>query len=440
MEAAIADGVNVLSLSLGGQEEPYFADEIAIGAFRAIQNGIIVSCAAGNGGPFHGTLLNTAPWILTVGVSTIDRSFRSIVVLGNNSQFDGVSVHQPKVLSRTLIPLVRSAARKCARGTLNKTFVVGKVVLYEADEPFETFNLRQGIRDADGAAMIVVNGDTDLCATSPQVDVIPTTTVSLVVGEAIKEYINSTFAHTAMIAFEGVSILAAWPSFVDNSKNSTASFKLQCGTSMSTPHLSGIAALIQSLHPDWSPAAVKSAIMTSADFLNHDGSLILDERMLLANLFAIGAGHVNLARVADAGLVYDIHPDDYLQYLCGLNYTDDQIVFITQRRITCANIYSIPEAELNYPSFSIQLGSDTQTYRRTAMNVDKTYSVYNNLITSIPRIDIVVYPTALRFTRMNQKITYQISFKEQTGSKMLLTCRAHRLELKAALCEKSHFD
>ncbi|CDP20400.1 unnamed protein product [Coffea canephora] len=446
MEAAIADGVNVLSLSIGGQEEPYFADGIAIGVFRAIQNGIIVSCAAGNGGPFHGTLSNTAPWILTVGTSTIDRSFRATAVLGNNAWFDGVSVHQPKVFPRTLLPLVRPTAGKCAPGTLNKTLVVGNVVLCEADGPFETFNLGQAVRDTGGAAMIVVNGETDLCAPSPQVDVIPTTTVSLADGEAIKEYINSTFAPTAMIAFEGtvvglkeapaiaffssrgpsltspgilkpdivgpgVSILPAWPSSVDNTTNSTASFNLQCGTSMSTPHLSGITALIRSLHPDWSPAAVKSAIMTSADFLNHDGSLILDERKLPTDLFAIGAGHVNPARAADPGLVYDIHPDDYLQYLCGLNYTDDQIVFITQRRITCTNINSIPEAELNYPSFSIQLGSDTQTYRRTVTNVDKTYSVYNSLITSIPGIDIHVYPTVLRFTRMNQKITYQISFK-----------------------------
>ncbi|CDP04727.1 unnamed protein product [Coffea canephora] len=159
----------------------------------------------------------------------------------------------------------------------------------------------------------------------------------------------------------GVSILAAWPSSVDNITKG-------------------------SLHPDCLPAAVKSSIVTSADFLNHDGSLILDERMLPADLFAIGAGHVNPARAADPGLVYDIHPDNYVQYLCGLNYTDDHIMFITQARITC-------------------------TYKRTVTNVDKAYSVYNSLITSIPGIDIRVYPTVLRFIRMNQKMTYQISFK-----------------------------
>lgn len=84
---AIADGVDVLSLSLGA---PSYArielntDPIAIGAFHAVEQGILVVCSAGNDGPSDGTVVNTAPWIMTVAANTIDRDLESDVVLGGN--------------------------------------------------------------------------------------------------------------------------------------------------------------------------------------------------------------------------------------------------------------------------------------------------------------------------------------------------------------------
>lgn len=112
----------------------------------------------------------------------------------------------------------------------------------------------------------------------------------------------------------GVNILAAWPVSLDNLKNEVAPFNIISGTSMSCPHLAGIAALLKSVHPDWSPAAIKSAIMTSASQHNLAHQAILDERHLPADIFAIGAGHVNPSSAVDPGLVYDLHlqPDDYI--------------------------------------------------------------------------------------------------------------------------------
>ena len=79
MDQAIYDGVHVISLSVGatGHAPQYDHDSIAIGAFSASQHGIVVSCSAGNAGPGPGpyTAVNIAPWILTVGASTIDREF-----------------------------------------------------------------------------------------------------------------------------------------------------------------------------------------------------------------------------------------------------------------------------------------------------------------------------------------------------------------------------
>ncbi len=95
LDAAVEDGVDVLSLSIGETSVPFFKDNIAIGSFAAIQKGIFVSCAAGNSGPFNSTLSNDAPWILTVGASTIDRSIVSTEKLGNGEEFDGESLFKP---------------------------------------------------------------------------------------------------------------------------------------------------------------------------------------------------------------------------------------------------------------------------------------------------------------------------------------------------------
>uniref|UniRef100_M1DVF8 Subtilase n=1 Tax=Solanum tuberosum TaxID=4113 RepID=M1DVF8_SOLTU len=111
---------------------------------------------------------------------------------------------------------------------------------------------------------------------------------------------------------------------------------------MSCPHVSGIATLVKCTNPDWSPAAIKSAIMTTAD---------LDEK---SDLFATGAGHVNPLRTGDPGLIYDIKPEDNVHYLCGLKYPNKAAYMFVLRKVNCSS--KIAEAELNYPSFSIGLG------------------------------------------------------------------------------------
>lgn len=86
LDQAIHDGVDVLSLSIG-TAIPMFSDVddlIATGSFHAVANGIVVVCAAANDGPSSQTVQNTAPWILTVAASTIDRSFPTSITLGNN--------------------------------------------------------------------------------------------------------------------------------------------------------------------------------------------------------------------------------------------------------------------------------------------------------------------------------------------------------------------
>ena len=86
-DAAIHDGVHVLSVSLGGPPAEYFRDGVAIGSFHAARHGVTVVCSAGNSGPAAGTVSNTAPWLLTVGASTMDREFPAYLVLDNKKRF-----------------------------------------------------------------------------------------------------------------------------------------------------------------------------------------------------------------------------------------------------------------------------------------------------------------------------------------------------------------
>jgi subtilisin family serine protease len=86
-DEAIHDGVDVLSVSLGGDSTDYFSDGISIGSFHAIKKGIVVVCSAGNSGPTPATVSNVSPWMITVGASTLDREFQAFVELRNGMRF-----------------------------------------------------------------------------------------------------------------------------------------------------------------------------------------------------------------------------------------------------------------------------------------------------------------------------------------------------------------
>ncbi|KAL0312701.1 UNVERIFIED_CONTAM: Subtilisin-like protease SBT1.7 [Sesamum radiatum] len=456
MDAAVDDGVDVLSLSLGGGSIEFFQDGIAIGAFAAIQKGIFVSCSAGNSGPFSASLSNEAPWILTVGASTIDRNIVATAALGNTDDYDGESLFQPSDFpSDKYFPLVdpgaggNETAALCGPGSLDNIDVKGKIVLCVRGGGIARIAKGQTVKDAGGAGMILMNAEPDGYSTIADAHVLPATHVSYAAGESIRAYINSTSTSTATIIFRGtvignplapmvtsfssrgpslaspgilkpdiigpgVSILAAWPVSVDNYTNENATFNVVSGTSMSCPHLSGIAALLKSSHPDWSPAAIKSAIMTTATQWNLHGGAIIDERYLPADIFALGAGHVNPPSANEPGLIYDLQPEDYIPYLCGLGYSDNEIAIIVQHPVTCSNVTSIPEAQLNYPSFAVELGADKKTYTRTLTNVGEANSTYTVEIEldSAQGVDVTVTPATLSFNEVNQKLTYEISFSK----------------------------
>ncbi|RWR97940.1 Peptidase S8/S53 domain-containing protein [Cinnamomum micranthum f. kanehirae] len=456
IESAIQDGVDVMSISIGSPARPnFYTRAIDIGTFKAMQKGIFISCSAGNSGPYKSTVSNSAPWCLTVGASTMDRSVRTTVMLGNGEFFNGESLFQPKDFqSNKPLPIIFPSANgdttMCINGSLDGIDVKGKAVLCERGR---IGDIAKGlvVKNAGGAAMILMNTEDEGFSLNARAHVLPASQVSFLDGSKIKTYINSTLSPTAMILFKGtilgtspspmvisfssrgpnlpspgilkpdiigpgVSVLAGWPLNVGSFPILGSTFNIISGTSMSCPHLSGIAALLKSSHPDWSPAAIKSAIMTTADVLDNQGKQIVDERLTPAELFATGAGHVNPSRANDPGLIYDLTPDDYLAYLCGLGYTDSQVRIVAGGNASCSMVTSIREGELNYPSFSVTLGP-AQTFNRTVTNVGDAMSAYSVEIIKPQGVDVSVKPDALHFSSMNEKLTYSVTFSPmESGS------------------------
>ncbi|KAJ1272251.1 hypothetical protein BS78_06G188000 [Paspalum vaginatum] len=461
VDAAVGDGCDIISMSIGGGSEPFHQDSMAIGTFGAIEKGVFVTMSAGNSGPSVSSVTNEAPWMFTVAASTMDRAIRSTVRLGNGLSFHGESVYQPDVSASTLYPVVHASAsgkpfaELCGNGSLDGLDVRGKIVLcVMGSGPGRNITrILKGavVRSAGGAGMILLTKFPQGYDTLAEAHVLPASQVDYAATSAIESYINSTASPTAQILFQGtilgtspapsiaafssrgpslqnpgilkpditgpgVNVLAAWPFQVGPPSAPVLpgpTFNIISGTSMSAPHLSGVAALVKSKRPHWSPAEIKSAIMTTADVTDRAGNPIFNEQRLPADLFATGAGHVNPDKAAHPGLVYDIAPSDYIGYLCGL-YDSQNVSVIARRPVDCSAVAVIPESMLNYPSISVAFQqtwnqSMPVVVERTVKNVGEARSVYYAAVDLYDDgVTVRVYPEKLVFTQVNQEQSFKV--------------------------------
>ncbi|KAJ0970788.1 hypothetical protein J5N97_018747 [Dioscorea zingiberensis] len=442
-------------MSLGSGPEPLYQDSIAIGSFAAMKTGIVPVAAAGNNGTFKSMLSNDAPWILTVGASSTDRRMRAVVKLGNGEKYYGESAYQPDT-SDTQLPLVYPGIKKtqetlsCQAGSMQGFDVKGKIVLCGTGH---TDNTEKGevVKKAGGAGMIVMNQPWQGNTTNADAHVIPTSHVSFKDAWDILTYFESTANPTASITFEGtkfgaplspavsdfssrgpslinsgiikpdivapgVNVLAAWPFQLGPNPSPTTptskTFRFASGTSMATPHVAGIVALLKNSHPKWSPAAIKSALMTTAYVKDREGKPIADQADGVATAFAMGSGHIDPVAADDPGLIYDLQYYDYVHYLCGIGYTDKQVSAIIRGTEQCSQVKKIGAEQLNYPSFLVSLtsSSPTVTVTRTVTNVGDAQETYSLDYKEPQDVSMVVTPLTLKFSKVDEKMSYSVTF------------------------------
>lgn len=187
---------------------------------------------------------------------------------------------------------------------------------------------------------------------------------------------------------------------------------------MSCPHISGLAALLKAAHPDWSPSAIKSALMTTAYTQDNTNSPLRDAATgVLSNPWAYGSGHVDPHKAISPGLVYDLSAQDYIAFLCSLDYTIEHIQTIVKHpNVTCSKKFSDP-GQLNYPSFSVLFGkSRVVRYTRELTNVGAAGSTYQVAVNAPPSaIGVTVNPTKLVFKNVGDKLRYTVTFVSKRG-------------------------
>ncbi|MFC7422005.1 S8 family peptidase [Iodobacter arcticus] len=421
IETAVSDGVNVLNYSISGGET--LNDPVDLAFLAASNAGVFVAASAGNSGPAN-MVAHIAPWLTTVAASTHDRIQESLVTLGSRVLKGGSTnpapLTAPLILAKdagitdyaNLSAASKTALDRCygtadsvpADAKLDSAKVAGKIVLCDRGSS-ALVNKSAAVKEAGGTGMLLSNvagGSATITAFSHS---IPTVHISAADGAIAKAYaatigasahfaasITSSAGNAPVMAdfssrgpnradanvlkpdltAPGVDILAAsrpqlsleQRNQIANGAVAPAEWQSMQGTSMSSPHIAGLGALLHQLHPTWSPAAIKSALMTSAFSTLNDGLPGLQNGLLP---WAQGAGHVNPNLAANPGLVYDITPQDYDRYLCGQNQLSPS---------KCSVIGSIQPYNLNLPSLTTANVLGKFTFNRNVTNVSDRASIY----------------------------------------------------------------
>jgi subtilisin family serine protease len=423
IDQAVADGVDVINYSISGSTT-LMNSSVAISFLFAADAGVFVASSAGNSGPGASTVAHNTPWQTTVAAGTHDRYYAGTVTLGDGSVYNGASIDSRGAGPADLVYAGDAGDALCAIGSLDPAVVTGKIVVCDRGI-YARVDKSYAVMEAGGIGMVLAN----VTPSSINADLhyVPTVHVDEVAGAAIRAYAQMAGATAtltggvyesveapAVAAFSsrgpalagagdllkpdimapGVDILAA----VAPPGNNGRSFDFYSGTSMSSPHIAGIAALIMQAHPDWSPMMVKSALMTTASTLTNAGNPILGDP------FGYGAGQVVPNSAFDPGLVYDAGWNDWLAFLCN---TSTAVSAGTCNALASLG-YSLDPSDLNYPSISIGALAGAQTVVRTVTNVGPT-GTYHVSVDPPAGIDVTVDPASLTLAK-GESASYTVTF------------------------------
>jgi subtilisin family serine protease len=383
VQQAIADGVNVINFSISGGGQPY-TDPVELAFLDATNAGITVNASAGNSGPGAGTSDHGGPWTNTVGASTGPRSFNSTLhLIGDGGATldvpgvtltNGIGSATPVVLAATLpkagggtedalcqSDLAAGAATGkvvvCARGN-NGRIDKGRRVLAGGAAGMILYNQSAGVTDLESdnhylpaiqtqfnsnSIATFVAAHTNVTATwaqgtatPAQADVMASFSSRGPVGDWIKPNVTAP----------GVQVLAGMTPQPDQSTADNGPpgnlYQAIAGTSMSSPHAAGVAALIKASHPSWTPPEIISAMMTSSV-----QAVVKEDGTTPATPFDMGAGSIRVNRAVNPTLVFN---ETYADFVA-------------------AGTDTIHRVDLNLPSVDATTMPGTLSTQRTAINV-----------------------------------------------------------------------
>lgn len=400
IDQAVADGVDVLNFSISGTGTNYL-DAVEVAFLFAADAGVFVAASAGNSGPNYFTVAHISPWLTTVAAGTKDDFYQGTVTLGNGNSYNGAS--RATAISGDMVYAGNAGDNLCALGSLNSAVVAGKIVVCDRGI-YARVDKSLAVSMAGGIGMVLAN--TSANSLNADLHVIPTVHVDHIAGAAIRAYAQGAGATAALDGNDFVSVEAPLVAgFSSRGPNRAGSDLLKpdlmapgvdilaavspagyggnnwnflSGTSMSSPHVAGLGALLTDAHPDWTPAMMKSALMTTATTLTNLGNPIPGDP------FQYGSGHVVPNSAVNPGLVYDAGWIDWLGFLCGTGQLNASY---------CPSI-SIDPSDLNYPSISIGELGGSQTIVRTVTNVGAS-GTYDVTVNAPAGIDVLVSPTTM---------------------------------------------
>src|SRR6266540_3612324 len=395
VQQAIVDGVDVINFSISGGANPY-TDPVELAFLDAFRAGIAVNASAGNSGPGAGTANHGGPWVTTVGASTSNRFFTSRLHLASSdgATFDkagvtvtsGITTPTPVVLASSipgyealcLTPLPAGAAQgkivACQRGNnarVDKGYNVlqggaaGMILYNPTRSDVETDNHWLPAIHLEGPNADLtgfISGHPNVTATWPagtrsatQGDVMAGFSSRGPLGDFIKPDITAP----------GIQVLAGHPPAPIGITNGPSGqlFQAIAGTSMSSPHSAGASALVKAAHPDWTPAEIKSALMTSSaqGVVKEDGTTPFDP-------FDAGAGSIRVDKAVHPTLVFN---ETFENFVSSIGVALDRV-------------------NLNIPSVDATTMPGTLTTFREARNVTGVDQQFDALIQSPPGATITV--------------------------------------------------
>ncbi len=352
IDQAVSDGVDVLNYSIGGAAivSPWSPFSIDAQAFLDARDaGVFVATSAGNSGPGPETIGSPAfsPWLLTVGANTHDRAFSNSLINMNTDQ--GTTL--PDIEGRSITsgygpaPIVYAGDygnALCKEGIWSANEFSGEIVVCDRGE-IARVDKSANVAAAGGGGMVLANEAANGNSLNADEHSIPSVHITYDDGVTLKNWLaNGDSGHTATIAgtqmlidaAKYADITAAFSSRGPNASVATQKiikpdiigpgvdilaavatdgvktppeFDVYSGTSMSSPHLAGAAALLIQAHPNWTPAEVQSALMSTSWTEN----LRKEDWVTPTDPFDVGAGRVDLNEAPDAGFVMHITKTEY---------------------------------------------------------------------------------------------------------------------------------